>query len=182
MSLTDFGIASIRTEASRSDKGDLKGKLAYLSPEQVSGGIVDHRSDLFAVGIVLFEVLSGNRLFHSESEAQTIMNVAQRETTGFSTDEKILQSFVYALERLYPRVRFAMRLARRAVEPSQIVQAATHHIRSESMDEVSITEAGLRRAGWAQPSTAPHGMNLRRTYGAILLPGPGERDAPADGP
>jgi len=84
VSLTDFGIASIQTEATRSEKGDLKGKLAYLAPEQVSGGSVDHRSDLFAVGIVLWEILSGERLFHSDSEAQTIMNVATREIPDIS--------------------------------------------------------------------------------------------------
>lgn len=75
--LTDFGIARIRTEATRSGPGDLKGTLAYMSPEQVSGLTVDHRSDLFSMGIVLFEVLSGERLFKSDSEAHTVMLVAQ---------------------------------------------------------------------------------------------------------
>jgi serine/threonine protein kinase len=77
VTLTDFGIARIRTEATRSGPGDLKGTLAYMSPEQVSGLPVDHRSDLFSMGIVLFEVLSGERLFKSDSEAHTVMLVAQ---------------------------------------------------------------------------------------------------------
>ncbi len=79
VSLTDFGIARIQTEATKTSPGDLKGKLAYMSPEQVSGKRVDHRSDLFSVGIVLYELLSGERLFHSESEPQTIMRVHQAE-------------------------------------------------------------------------------------------------------
>lgn len=77
VSLTDFGIARIRTEVTRSGPGDLKGTLAYMSPEQVSGTPVDHRSDLFSMGIVLHEVLSGERLFKSDSEAHTVMLVAQ---------------------------------------------------------------------------------------------------------
>jgi serine/threonine-protein kinase len=73
--LTDFGIARVRNEATRSGRGDLKGKLAYLSPEQVTAGDVDQRADLFAVGIVLHEMLSGERLFAADSEAQTILMI-----------------------------------------------------------------------------------------------------------
>ena len=109
------------------------------------------------------------------------LNQAQRETSGFATDEKILRSYVHALERLYPEIRFAMRLSPRTGEPTVIVQASTHHIRPEAMDEVSITEAGLLRAGLPQPATAPSGITLRRTYEPILLAGPGEEPRPADG-
>ncbi len=109
------------------------------------------------------------------------LNQAQRETVGFSTDERILRSYVHALERLYPKVRFAMRLSPPATEGTAIVQATTHHIRAEAMDEVSITEAGLLRAGFVQPGADPNGMTLRRTYQAILLAGRGEEPHPADG-
>ncbi len=118
-----------------------------------------------------------------QSLAQVLesLNQAQRETSGSTTDEKILRSYVYALERLYPKVRFAMRLSPRAIEHTAIVQATTHHIRPEAMDEVSITEAGLMRAGFAQPVEPPNGMTLRRTYQPILLTGPTEEAQPTDG-
>ena len=109
------------------------------------------------------------------------LNQAQRETAGFVTDERILRSYVHALERLYPKTRFAMRLPPPAAEGTAIVQAATHHLRTEAMDEVSITEAGLLRAGFTHPAVPPKGMTLRRTYQTILLPGPGEEPMPADG-
>ena len=109
------------------------------------------------------------------------LNQAQRETAGFATDEKILRSYVHALERLYPKTRFAMRLSAVAAERATIVQAATHHIRPEAMDEVAITEAGLLRAGFTQPAEPPNGMTLRRTYQTILLAGPTEEQLPADG-
>jgi PAS domain S-box-containing protein len=109
------------------------------------------------------------------------LNQAQRETSGFATDEKILRSYVHALERLYPKIRFAMRLSPQTAETTAIVQATTHHIGPEAMDEVSITEAGLLRAGFAQPAAPPTGMTLRRTYQPILVAGPAEEPLPADG-
>ena len=109
------------------------------------------------------------------------LNQAQRETSGVATDEKILRSYVHALERLFPKVRFAMRLSPTAGEQAAIVQATTDHIRPEAMDEVSITEAGLLRAGFPQPAGPPNGMTLRRTYQTILLATPTGEPLPADG-
>ena len=106
---------------------------------------------------------------------------AQRETTGPTTDENILRAYVHALERLYPTLRFAMRLSRGLVERSAIVQATTHHIRPDALDQVSITEAGLVRAGFAETAEPPPAMVLRRTYEPILLAGPGEELLPTDG-
>lgn len=109
------------------------------------------------------------------------LNQAQRETAGFATDEKILRSYVHALERLYPKIRFAMRLSARVPERNAIVQAATHHIRPGAMDDLSITEAGLLRAGFSKPAEPLSGLALRRTYRPMLLPGPHEEQLPADG-
>ncbi len=106
---------------------------------------------------------------------------AQRETTGPTTDETTLRAYVHALERLYPKVRFAMRLSRGLQERSAIVQATTHHIRPDALDEVTITEAGLVRAGFAETAEPPPSMVLRRTYEPILLAGPGEQLVAADG-
>ncbi len=106
---------------------------------------------------------------------------AQRETAGPTTDEDILRAYVHALERLYPTVRFAMRLSRGPLERSAIVQATTHHIRPNALDQVTITEAGLVRAGFAETAEPPPAMVLRRTYEPILLAGPGEELIPADG-
>jgi len=109
------------------------------------------------------------------------LNQAQRETIAFATDERILRSYVHALERLYPRTRFAMRLSAQTAGTTAMVQTATHHIRPEAMDEISITEAGLLRGGFALPAAPPNGMTLRRTYQAILLPEPTGESLPADG-
>ncbi len=64
----DFGIAKAATNGDATRAGVIKGKLSYLSPEQVMGESLDGRSDLFALGIVLWELLTGKRLFVAEGD------------------------------------------------------------------------------------------------------------------
>ena len=66
--LCDFGIVKAVAKASTTQMGALKGKLQYMSPEQAWGKSVDARSDIFSLGSVLFEVLTGERLFTGDSE------------------------------------------------------------------------------------------------------------------
>ena len=74
--LTDFGIAKARTTVTGTDEvGVLKGKYAYMSPEQALGREVDGRTDLYAVGIVLYETLSGVNPFVSPSAYDTLKRV-----------------------------------------------------------------------------------------------------------
>ncbi len=70
--LCDFGIAKAVTQSTRTQAGVLKGKFAYMSPEQVRGQTIDHRSDLFALGVIFFEMLTGERLFLGESDFSTL--------------------------------------------------------------------------------------------------------------
>lgn len=67
--ITDFGIAKAENQASNTRVGVLKGKFRYMSPEQASGYNIDARSDLFAVGIILYEMLTMTRLFKGEDLA-----------------------------------------------------------------------------------------------------------------
>ena len=66
---------------------------------------------------------------------------AGREIEGFATDERVLRAYVHALERLYPDLRFAMRLSKRGVQRGPIVQATTPRVAPEATDEICITEA-----------------------------------------
>ncbi|MCB1032438.1 MAG: TonB family protein, partial [Acidobacteria bacterium] len=66
--LCDFGIAKAVSKLSRTEIGALKGKLQYMSPEQAWGKNVDSRSDIFSLGALLFEMLTGLRLFSGENE------------------------------------------------------------------------------------------------------------------
>jgi len=73
--LVDFGIAKAASSSTHTQTGMIKGKLAYLSPEQAWGKPVDHRADVFSLGIVLHEMLTGQRLFKAENEIATLERV-----------------------------------------------------------------------------------------------------------
>ncbi|MBK6684348.1 MAG: protein kinase [Deltaproteobacteria bacterium] len=75
--LVDFGIAKAATKIAHTRAGVLKGKYAYMSPEQIRGEDTDARSDLFAVGIVLYELLCGRRPFEKDNSIQTLKAIVQ---------------------------------------------------------------------------------------------------------
>ncbi len=70
--LVDFGIAKAANQVSNTQSGALKGKFAYMSPEQAAGKPLDGRSDLFALGLVLYELLTGVRALKRDSELATL--------------------------------------------------------------------------------------------------------------
>ncbi|HEX9945798.1 MAG TPA: TonB family protein [Thermoanaerobaculia bacterium] len=78
--LCDFGIAKAVSKVSQTQMGALKGKLQYMSPEQAWGRPVDARSDLFSLGSVLFEMVTGERLFPGDSEMSVLEAVRQGRT------------------------------------------------------------------------------------------------------
>lgn len=73
--LSDFGVARAQAKISVTKTGQLKGKLAYMAPEQAQGKRVDRRADLFACGIVLWECLALRRLFKGDSDAEVLTKV-----------------------------------------------------------------------------------------------------------
>jgi serine/threonine-protein kinase len=75
--LVDFGLAKAASQLEQTDPGVVKGKFSYLSPEAASGLEVDFHTDLFACGIILFEMLTGRRLFYGETDYQTVELVRQ---------------------------------------------------------------------------------------------------------
>jgi serine/threonine protein kinase len=73
--LVDFGIAKVEGRADETKSGVLKGKLAYMSPEQVRRRPIDRRADLWAMGVVLWELVTGERLFRRASEVDTLLAI-----------------------------------------------------------------------------------------------------------
>ena len=73
--LADFGIAKAANQGSQTQAGALKGKLLYMSPEQAMGEPLDHRSDLYSLGLVLAELLTGERCFQADSELGVLEKV-----------------------------------------------------------------------------------------------------------
>jgi serine/threonine-protein kinase len=73
--IVDFGLAKASSQLEKSEPGIIKGKFSYLSPEAAMGQEVDRKTDIFAVGIILWELLAGQRLFLGETDFQTVKKV-----------------------------------------------------------------------------------------------------------
>src|SRR5438477_6246518 len=107
--ILDFGIAKltqpdgslsqteIPTRRVDTDPGVVMGTVGYMSPEQVKGRPVDHRSDIFSFGAILYEMLSGRRAFHGESAAETMSAILKEDPPDLSSTN---QNISPALERL----------------------------------------------------------------------------------
>lgn len=76
--VTDFGIAHARRRLHHTQGQKLKGKLSYVAPEQLSEGPVDQRVDIWGLGVTLWEMLAGRRLFLGSSEGETLASVMSR--------------------------------------------------------------------------------------------------------
>ncbi len=81
----DFGIAKAANKATKTQAGILKGKFGYMSPEQIRGLPLDRRSDVFAIGICLYEMLTGERLFVGDSDFAVLEKVRKAEILPPST-------------------------------------------------------------------------------------------------
>jgi serine/threonine protein kinase len=102
--LTDFGIAKAATKASTTDRGALRGKLLYMSPEQAWGKAIDRRSDIFSLGIVLYEMLTDQKPFIGSSEMGVLemvrrCKVASPTTLNPRIPEKLERVVIKALQR-----------------------------------------------------------------------------------
>ncbi len=95
--VVDFGIAKFSSRMSSTRAGTLKGKLAYMSPEQVHGEAIDRRTDLFALGVVLWELTTGQRLFRMESDLDTLAKVQECNVPRPST---IVRGYPIDLEKI----------------------------------------------------------------------------------
>ena len=99
--ILDFGLAKltraeapleaeshIATEAPGTDPGTVMGTVGYMSPEQVRGKPVDHRSDIFSLGAILYEMLSGRRAFRGETAADTITAILKEDPPDVPAAER----------------------------------------------------------------------------------------------
>jgi len=83
--IVDFGIAKAASQSTITQVGMIKGKVAYMSPEQAAGKVIDHRSDIFATGILLYELIAGGRMFKGDDTLQILSKVREAEFTPLGT-------------------------------------------------------------------------------------------------
>jgi serine/threonine protein kinase len=109
--IIDFGVAKAAGSGQHTATGVLKGKYPYMSPEQASGQAIDGRSDQFALGVVMWELLTGKRLFKGESDMMTLRLVKDCQVPPPSQvnpklppglDEVVLRALAPTPDRRYP--------------------------------------------------------------------------------
>ncbi len=111
--LTDFGVVKTSLSPGSTSAGVLKGKFAYMSPEQVNHQPLDHRSDIFSLGVVLYELATGHRLFKRSSIAEMLSAVSAAEVP---LPSELVPDFPVGVERVL--------LKALAADPEQRYQSA----------------------------------------------------------
>lgn len=127
--LTDFGVAKAEVRMSSTRAGQFKGKLSYMAPEQASTGESTQVSDVFSMGIVLWETLTGRRLFRGQTNAQTLAKILQDPIPKPSEVWPELEPFDAILEKALARV------------PEQRFQSANEFI--DALEEVAQANGGI---------------------------------------
>ncbi len=159
----DFGIARAESIGSGTEPGTLKGKFFYMSPEMIVGDAVDHRADIFAAGVMLYEQLCGRRPFTGSSTDAVLLRIAEgrpRPPTEFdpSVPPELERICLLALER-DPNARFeslqlftdAIEHVGGAAEVATSEQVAAYVEALFPLDRDPKRQA-LRRARLADPS------------------------------
>jgi eukaryotic-like serine/threonine-protein kinase len=172
LKLLDFGLAKLLTTgAAPADEGSenptevpdltregvLLGTAAYMSPEQVRGQVVDHRTDIFALGCVIFEMLTGRRAFPGETPAEAMTAVLREDPPDFPISERQIP-------------RGLERLVRRCLEkrPEDRLQSARDL--AIALDAVSPGESSTVQAAPAGPTPRrPHPMAVAAAVAGVLL-------------
>lgn len=127
--LTDFGVAKAEVRMSSTRAGQFKGKLSYMAPEQASTGDSTQISDIFSMGIVLWESLTGRRLFRGQTNAQTLAKILQDPIPMPSEVWPDLAPFDAVLEKALARI------------PEQRFQSANEFI--DALEAVAQANGGI---------------------------------------
>ena len=138
--IVDFGIAKSGTEPGEGDtpSGQLKGKAPYMSPEQASGQPIDWRSDIFAAGVMLFELTTGRRLFKGASEFETLKMICDKE---YPLPSSVKENYPPELERIVMRA-----LAKRREDRYQSAREMQADLELFAREErIPVSQVGLTK-------------------------------------
>lgn len=188
----DFGIAKAANRITRTETGNAKGKTAYMAPEQALGHSIDHRVDVFALGVVLWELTVGRRLFKADTPAQTLMRILSGEATPPSRvvpdyppplEAIVLRALATAPDQRYPTAAALARdldrfIASRGVPAGQSELAAlTHRLfpdRKQAKDALlasrpgTVSEVIVPSRPSDEDSSAEGAVPKEQSYSAIV--------------
>ena len=139
--MTDFGLAKAAVQAETTDPGVVKGKMSYLSPEAARGEEVDRRADIFSVGILVYEMLTGKRLFYGESDYQTVELVRAAKIPPIAAQNPEVEP---ELEEIV-RKALARRCDDRFQNATDVQDALAHYLFSRGLKMIQRDIADLVR-------------------------------------
>jgi len=149
--VADFGLAKASTQLEKTDPGVVKGKFSYLAPEAASGLEVDARADVFSMGVVLWEMLAGRRLFLGENDYQTVKLVQQANVPRLSPlNREVDEGFEEILFKT-----LAKNPVDRYQSARELGDALAGYLFSRQLKVTSYDIATLVQAAISQPESAP---------------------------
>ena len=168
----DFGIAKARGRSTMTREGDLKGKLAYMAPEQIRRGPVSRAVDIYAAAATLWELLAGRRLFDADNEASLVVQVlsgASEPPTRVArdlpagVDDVVMRGLAREPTQRYPTARAMAEALERALAPASHAEVArwlASHAHDALAERARAMEAAERGHGLvlALPAREPLGM------------------------
>lgn len=173
--ILDFGIskATHRDVHQLTPKGELRGKMCYLSPEQIRGAALDHRSDIFACGIVMWELLTGRPLFLRDSDDAVIDAIGHGEYRDVTDYQPSLPSSLDGLLRKALAVKRENRFADCAEFIAALDRVMREHMGlSAAEEEISIFVRTVFKVG-----TEETDANFMAGYAWLLTQIPGQESS-----
>jgi eukaryotic-like serine/threonine-protein kinase len=160
--VVDFGLAKATSQIETTDPGVVKGKMSYLSPEAARGEEVDHRADIFAVGILLYEMLTGKRLFYGETDYQTVELVRNAKIPPLRPQNPQVEP---ELEDV-ARKALARRAEDRYASALDLQDALAHYSYSRGLKVISRDIADLVRQ--CLDDSRPQGAEVKKPTSSII--------------
>ncbi len=130
--IVDFGIAKAATQSTMTQVGMIKGKVAYMSPEQADGKAIDYRSDIFSLGIILYELITGERMFQGD----TMQILSKVRSADFPPPEETIKDVP---DKLYEILNQAL-----AKDPEKRYSSCNHML--SDLEEVMYSFSGRTTA------------------------------------
>ena len=186
--ITDFGIARLKYEPNLTMDGQIFGTPSYMSPEQVQGGAIDERSDLFSVGVILYEMLAGYKPFQGDSVITITYNIVHTEPPSPPSIPAPLEWVIRKALRKNPAERFHSALEMKQALENALAQLNAPPVIATPMGAPLPYGAPAPTGGYPPYNApAPTGGTLPPPYGAPAptggtLPPPAPTPAPAPTP
>jgi eukaryotic-like serine/threonine-protein kinase len=156
--LVDFGVAKLVGSADRNARrfgpapddsletqvGEMMGTLAYMAPEQISGAAVDGRTDVFALGNIVFEAVMGFAPFRREGPAKTLRAIMNEQVPEFTGPKRVaplsLENIIRKCLAKNPEERFSS-----SGEVAELLRAVKRELRSDPISWIPVERFGFRR-------------------------------------